>query len=94
MNVLIAGGLMVMVVGGFLILYNGSIQQEVEINKPNYRGLVQLGLAPSADVRPAQQNDIDTGVRFRDKGGNILILYDSRTWGTLDYGKTFVGVNG
>jgi len=62
MNVLIAGGLMVMIVGGFLMLYNGSIQQEVEINKPNYRG--------------------------------IFILYDSRTWDTLDYGKTFVGVNG
>jgi hypothetical protein len=94
MNVLIASGLMVMIVGGFLMLYNGSIQQEVEIKKPNYRGLVQLGLAPSADVRPAQQNDIDTGVRFRDGGGNIFILYDSRTWDTLDYGKTFVGVNG
>ena len=55
----------------------------------NYIGLVKLGLAPSADSRQPQSNDIDTGIKLRD-GDKVYSLVESRTWQTNDYGKTFL----
>lgn len=59
----------------------------------NYIGLVKLGLAPSAQPRMPTQNDINTGLILTD-GENNYLLFESRDFSKLDYGKTFVvGVN-
>lgn len=55
----------------------------------NYIGLFKLGLAPNADSRQPQKNDIDTGIKLKN-GDNVYSLIESRTWSTKDYGKTFI----
>ena len=49
-----------------------------------------MGLAPNADSRQPQKNDIDTGIKLKDSDDNIYSLIESRTWITKDYGSTFI----
>jgi hypothetical protein len=70
--------------------FNNNIKSNYEPTEDtNYVGLVKLGLAPSTYPRQPQEKDIDTGIKLRD-GDNIYSLIESRTWGTKDYGKTFL----
>ncbi len=79
--------LVFLVIGIFLL---GIIQTEDKEPTPiNYRGLVLLGLAPNSDPRIATDTDIDTGLRTEHEG-QLYGLFESRTWKSLDYGKTFV----
>ena len=54
----------------------------------NYIGLFKLGLAPSAESRLPGENDIDTKIKLK-AGDDVYSLYESRTWKTGDYGKSF-----
>jgi len=72
-------------------LQTDEMDFKVDIENPSdkYYGMVKLGLAPSTYSREPTPRDIDTGIKFRD-GDNLYSLVESRTWDTLDYGKTFV----
>lgn len=63
--------------------------EQVEAKETNYEGLASLGLVPSAPARMATEEDIDTGLRGQVQG-QTFGLFESRTWKTLDYGKTFI----
>lgn len=66
-----------------------SQSKEIKIEPVNYKALFQAGLAPTAQPRIKTSVDIDTGLRINYQG-QVLALYESRNWNTLDYGKTFL----
>lgn len=75
------------IVGVYFI--SDSQSKEIKIEQTNYKALVQLGLAPTTPSRTITQVDVDTGLRINYQE-QVLALYESRNWNTLDYGKTFL----
>lgn len=73
---------------GVTTIFNSN-NSDVKEYETNHAGLVMLGLAPNTDSRDPTELDIDTGLRIKYKESDY-ILYESRTWDKLDYGKTFV----
>ncbi len=76
-----------------IVIVVGMYEYNNQEVKTNYYGLALLNLAPNSESRVPTSNDIDTGVIFEYEDGRILNLYESRTWETGDYGKTFLGGN-
>lgn len=64
-------------------------KQELNIEPVNYKALFMAGMVPTTPSRAVTQVDIDTGLRLNNNG-EVLALYESRNWNTLDYGKTFL----
>ncbi len=79
--------LLLLVGFSFVSIFNNL--EQIEAKETNYEGLTMLGLAPSSASRIANENDIDTGLRGQSQG-QVFGLFESRTWETLDYGKTFI----
>ena len=64
-------------------------EEQLEEVVVNYEGLVLLKLAPNAESRMPTEKDIDTKLRLTD-GENNYVMFESRDWNKLDYGKTFL----
>ena len=81
--------LSVLALSCFLVAFYIGFQPKEEVTPTNYKGLVLLNLAPNSEPREPTSQDIDTGLNIGFDNG-VYRLYESRTWETLDYGKTFV----
>jgi len=90
MNKKIALGLLGLLGLFFLVgVYNSSDDYVPTYPEPNYKGLIELGLIPNTEPRLATEKDIDTKLRGV-YGDKMFGLFESRTWETGDYGKTFL----
>jgi len=73
-----------------LNIYNSiSTTDDFSYLEPNYEGLIELGLIPNTDARYATEKDTDTKLRGV-YNGQLFGMFESRTWETGDYGKTFL----
>ncbi len=86
---LLMSGLLILSMFTVLHISNNYKIQHTSIQKPNYVGMVELGIYPGARSRNLISTDDFTGIILKSKRGEYKLMR-SNSFGTFDYGKTFL----